>query len=138
MPKTVRKHLNLLLERKIISIDSLLRTLTDSGELIYPLIVAGRVSMDEVYRIMGETAQTRHILEPPMKHVLYKASSLADVITKTRALENVQGVESVTISLNREVLVSTDFRHSLIRGEIRKLKKNRINYSALVEVSHKG
>jgi DNA-binding Lrp family transcriptional regulator len=124
-PKTVRKHLNLLLETKTISIDPLLRTLTDSGELIYPLVVAGRVSMDEVHRIMGETAQTRHILEPPMKYVLCKASSLADLITKTRALENVQGVESVTISLNREVPVSTDLRHSLIREEIRKLEKDR-------------
>ena len=42
--------------------------------------------------------------------------------TNTRALENVQGVESVTISLNREMLVSTDLRHSLIREEIMKKK----------------
>jgi DNA-binding Lrp family transcriptional regulator len=122
-PKTVRKHLNLLLETKTISIDPLLGALTDSGALIYPLAVTGRVSMDEVRRIMGESAQTHYTVEPPMKHVLCRASSLADVITKTRVLEKVQGVESVTISLNREVLVSTDLRHSLIREEIRKLEK---------------
>jgi hypothetical protein len=41
-------------------------------------------------------------------------------------LEKVQGVESVTISLNREeVLVSTDLRHSLIREQIKKLEKDR-------------
>jgi DNA-binding transcriptional ArsR family regulator len=57
-PKTVRKHLNLLLEKKMISIDPLLGALTDSGELIYPLVVTGRVSMSEVRRIMGETART--------------------------------------------------------------------------------
>jgi ribosomal protein S13 len=96
--------------------------MAESGELTYPLVVAGKVSMDEVWRIMGETAQTHHTLEPPMKHVLCKASSLADMITKIRALEKVQGVESVTVSLNREVLVSTDLRHSLIREEIRKKK----------------
>jgi DNA-binding transcriptional ArsR family regulator len=126
-PKTVRKHLNLLLETKTIFIDPLLGVLRDSGELVYPLVVAGRVSMDQVRRIMGEAAQQiHHTLEPPMKHVLCRASSLADVITKTRVLENLQEVESVTISLDREVLVSTDLRHSLIREEIRKLEKNRV------------
>jgi hypothetical protein len=45
------------------------------------------------------------------------------VISNTRVLEKVQGVNYVTITLNREVLVSTDLRHSLIREEIRKLEK---------------
>jgi DNA-binding transcriptional ArsR family regulator len=77
-PKTIRKHLNRLLETKTISIDPLLGALTDSGELIYPLVVDGSVSMDDVRKIMGESAQTHHTLEPPMKHVLCRASSLAD------------------------------------------------------------
>ena len=124
-PKTVRKHLNLLLETKTISIDPLLGALTDSGALIYPLAVAGRVSMDEVRKIMCESVQTHHTLEPPMNHVLCRANSLADVITKTRALEKVQGVQFVRITLNREVLVSTDLRHSLIRHEITELEKIR-------------
>jgi DNA-binding Lrp family transcriptional regulator len=126
-PKTLRKRLNLLLDTKTISIDPLLGALTDSGELIYPLVVAGRVSMDEIRRIMGESAQIHHTLQPPMKHVLCRANSLAEVITKTRVLENVQGIKYVTISLNREVLVSTDLRHSLIREEIRKLENVREN-----------
>ncbi|HZA48690.1 MAG TPA: winged helix-turn-helix transcriptional regulator [Nitrososphaera sp.] len=138
-PKTVRKHLNLLLETKTIFIDPLLGVLRDSSELVYPLVVAGRVSMDQVRRIMGDAAQIHHTLEPPMKHVLCRASSLADVITKTRVLENLQGVESVTISLDREVLVSTDLRHSLIREEImKKLEKNRMSYPAPIEVQNKG
>ena len=125
-PKTVRKHLNRLLETKTISVDPILGAPTDSGELIYSLVIAGKVSMDEVHRIMGEATQIHHTLEPPMKHVLCRANSLADVITKTRVLENVQGVESVTISLDREVLVSTELRHSLIMEEIRKLEKVRV------------
>jgi len=137
-PKTVLKHLNRLLETKTISVDPILGALTDSGELIYPLVVAGSVSMDDVRKIMGETAQIRHTLEPPIKYVLCKASSLADLISKTRAMENIQGVESVTVSLNRETLVATDLRHSLIREEIRKLKKNQINSAAPIEVPHKG
>ena len=124
-PKTVRKHLNLLLETKTISINPLPGALTDSGELIYPLVVDGSVSMDDVRKIMGESAQTHHTLEPLMKHILCRASSLAEVITKTRVLEKVQGIKYVTITLNREVLVSTDLRHSLIGEEIRKLEKNR-------------
>ena len=125
-PKTVRKHLNRLLETKTISVDPILGALTDSGALIYPMVVAGEISMDEVRRVMGESAQTHHTLEPPMKHVLCRASSLAEVITKTRAMENVQGIKYVTISLNREVLVSTDLRHSLISEEIMKLERNRM------------
>jgi hypothetical protein len=74
---------------------------------------------------MGETALTHYTQEPPMKYVLCKGSSLTEVITKTHALEKVQGVKAVTISLNREVLVSADLRHSLIRNEIRKLEKER-------------
>ena len=126
-PKTVRKHLNRLLETKTISVDPILGALTDSGALIYPMVVAGKISMDKVRRIMGESAQTHHTLKPPMKHVLCRASSLAEVITKTHALENVQGIKYVTISLNREVLISTDFRHSLIREELMKLERNRMD-----------
>jgi DNA-binding Lrp family transcriptional regulator len=117
-PKTVRKHLNRLLETKTISIDPLLGAMTDSGELVYPLVVVGKVSMDQVRKIIGEAAQIHYTVEPPMKHILCRAGSLADVITRTRLLENVQGVESVTISLDREVMVSTDLRHSLIKEEI--------------------
>ena len=67
--------------------------------------------------------QLHHTVEPPMKHILCRASSLADVITRTSVLEKVQGVESVTISLDPEVLVSTDLRHSLIREKIRRLEQ---------------
>ena len=126
-PKTVRKNLTRLLETKTISVDPILGALTDSGALIYPMVVAGKISMDKVRRIMGESAQTHHTLKPPMKHVLCRASSLAEVITKTHALENVQGIKYVTISLNREVLISTDFRHSLIREELMKLERNRMD-----------
>ncbi len=62
----------------------------------------------------------------------------SDVITKNRVLENLQGVEFVTISLDREVLVSTDLRHCLIREEIMKLEKNRMGYYAPIEVPDKG
>jgi hypothetical protein len=122
-PKTIRKHLNTLLETKTISIEPLLGALTDSGELIYPLVIAGKVSMDEVRRIIGEAEQLHYAVDPPIKHVLCRASSLPEVLSKTRVLENVQGAESVTLSLDREMHVSTELRNSLIKKEIRKLEK---------------
>jgi hypothetical protein len=38
-----------------------LGTLADSGELIYPLVVTGKVSMNEIRRLMGEAALLRNI-----------------------------------------------------------------------------
>jgi DNA-binding transcriptional ArsR family regulator len=125
-PKTIRKHLNTLLETKTMSIEPILGALTDSGELVYPLVIAGRISMDEVRRIIGEAEQLHYAVDPPVKHVLCRASSLPEVLSKTHMLKNVQGVEFVTLSLDREMLVSTDLRHSLIREEISKLEKDRI------------
>lgn len=131
-PKTVRKHLDLLLETKTMSIEPLLAPLAESGELICPLVVTGGVDMSEVQRIMGETILLRHTQDPPMKYMICRGGSLADMITKTRTLEDVQGVESVEISLNREVLVSTEIRHSLIREKISKLEKDRMTGQSLL------
>jgi DNA-binding Lrp family transcriptional regulator len=122
-PKTARKHLNMLLETKTIYIEPLLGDLTDSGELVYPMVIVGKVSMDVVRTIMGEAEQLHYAVDPPVKHVLCRAGSLPEVMSKTRVLEKVQGVESASLSLDREMLVSTDLRHSLIREEIRKLEK---------------
>ncbi len=116
--KTVRKHLNNLLWKKSMSIDPILGAPTNSGELIYPIAVAGRVSMEQIVGIMGESAQIHYTIDPPMKHVLCRADSLTDVLTKTRLLEKIKGIKSVTITLDREVLISTNIRHSLIRDEI--------------------
>lgn len=73
--------------------------------------------------LLGTGDPVTPYFEPPMKHILCRASSLADVITRTSVLEKVQGVESVTISLDPEVLVSTDLRHSLIREKLRRLEQ---------------
>jgi hypothetical protein len=104
-----------------------LGTLADSGKLIYRLVVTGKVSMNEIRRIMSEAALLHNIQEPPMKYVLCRENSLADMITNTRALENVEGVKFVEISLNRKVRVSTHLTYSLIREEImKKMEKNRV------------
>jgi DNA-binding Lrp family transcriptional regulator len=133
-PKTVRKHLAHLLETKTISITPLLGALTDSGDLIFPLVVTGRTSIIDIQMIMSEAALVHHTQKPPMKYILCKESSLTDAITKTRELEKIQGVESVTISLNQEMLVSTELRHTLIQEELRKLKRTKYSYADTSEL----
>jgi hypothetical protein len=78
--------------------------------------------MGEVRRIMGDAILIQQIQEPPMRYILCRGSDLGDVTTKTRALGNLLGVESVTVSLNRELLVSTEFEHALVRERIRDLQ----------------
>jgi DNA-binding Lrp family transcriptional regulator len=124
-PKTLRKHLEYLIGSKTISIEPCLGSLSDSGELIYQLLVSGTISMSEVRRVVGEAALTHYTQHPPMKYVLCRGSSLNEVLMKTRTLEQTEGVKSVIISLTKEIFVSTQFRHSLIRAEIGKLSNVR-------------
>jgi hypothetical protein len=64
-------------------IEPLLGALTDSGMLVYPMVIVGRVSIEEVRRIMGEAEQLHYAVEPPVKDVLCRASSLPEVMSKT-------------------------------------------------------
>jgi copper chaperone CopZ len=87
---------------------------------------------------MGEAALLRNIHEQPMKYVLCRENSLADMITNTRALENVEGVKSVEISLNQEVLVSAHLRHSLSGRKLcRRWKRIEWPNPASIEVPNK-
>lgn len=52
-PKTVRKRPDLLVKTKTISIKPRISALTDSGDLVYQLLVTGHVDMSEVQKIMG-------------------------------------------------------------------------------------
>jgi hypothetical protein len=61
-PKTVCTHLGLLQETRAISIDSLLGPVTDSGELEYPLVIAGSAGTGQIRRTMGEAAQITILL----------------------------------------------------------------------------
>ena len=54
-----------------------------------------------------------------MKYLLCRANDLSDVTNRTRAARKLPGVESVEVSLNRELLVAKDFFHSLIREKIK-------------------
>ena len=45
---------------------------------------------------------------------------------RTQAAKKLPGVEDVEVTLNRELMVVTDFVHSLIRGKIREQERRRI------------
>jgi DNA-binding Lrp family transcriptional regulator len=124
-PKTVRKRLEQLIRTETIFIEPRLGALTDSGELVYQLAVAGRVGIGDVRRIMDQAILLHHTQEPPMKYLLCWGSDLSDVTTKTRVLKRLPGVESAVISLNKDLFVSADFEHSLVREEIRNLEDAR-------------
>jgi hypothetical protein len=47
------------------------------------------------------------------------------VTAKNRAAEKLPGVESITITLNRELLIATGFVHGLVREKIQDMEKAR-------------
>jgi hypothetical protein len=126
-PKTIRRHLEILLINRWISPRPKLGALSDSGELVFQLLVFGKVSMDELRKIMNDVVLVSKMEEPPTKYLLCRGSYLNEVTSFTQAVKKLSGVESVTITLNRELLVATDFLHSLVREEIQKIDSARKN-----------
>jgi len=124
-PKTVRKHLGKMLEDSAIFIEPRLGAIADSGELVYQIAVTGEIPASEIVKVMGEAVLVQQTQEPPMRYVLCRGTDLGDVTTKTRALEGVPGVKTVSISLNRALFISTAFEHAIVRQAIKELEKSR-------------
>jgi DNA-binding Lrp family transcriptional regulator len=121
--KTVRKHLERLLGEEVLFITPHLGQLSDSGELIYTIAVFGKVGFAEIRRILGDAFMINQLQQPPVRYLLARANDLGEVTTKTRSLAKQDGVESVKVTLNRELLVSNEFMHGLIREQISASKK---------------
>jgi DNA-binding Lrp family transcriptional regulator len=124
-PKTVRNHLEFLFQSQVVFIEPRLGTFADSGELVYQLAIFGRIDMTGLLRILGDAYLVNETQEPPAKSLLCLGGHLGDVMTKTHAVEELPGVESVNLSLNREMLVATEFIHSLVRERTRDLRRAR-------------
>lgn len=124
-PKTVRKHLEILVRRQTIFVEPRLGALAGSGELVYQLAVFGRVAMDELRRVIGNAFLVNEMQEPPAKSLLCLGSDLGEVTSKTKAVGELPGVQSVRITLNREILASTEFLHTLISEQIQTVHKTR-------------
>ena len=117
-PKTLRKHLTEMIRNETIYIMPLLGSLADSGEVVYHLAVGGKIGIADLRKTLGEAFLVGDTHDPPMKYLLCRANDLADATTRTRATRKLPGVKLVEVSLNREMMVSTKFLHSLIQDKI--------------------
>jgi len=117
-PKTVRKHMSIMIRDEVIYITPRLGTLSGSGELVYHLMADGKVAFSELLRVLGDVVLVNETKEPPMKYLLCRAHDLADVTDRTAQASKLPGMRSVKVTLNREILVATEFVHSLIRARI--------------------
>ncbi|HEV8594198.1 MAG TPA: winged helix-turn-helix transcriptional regulator [Thermoplasmata archaeon] len=117
-PKTVRKHLAALTRAGVISILPRLGSLTGAGDLVYHLAVHGTAPMPELRRVLGDAVLIHETREPPLQYLFCRASGLGELTAKTRAAGRVPGIESVQVTLNREMLVGTRFVHRLVQERI--------------------
>lgn len=124
-PKTIRKRLEALFESSVLSILPRLGPTTGSGEIVSYLAIDGRVEMKELYRLMGDIILVIKNERPPMKYLLCRESDLGSLTAKIKALNKLPGVNSVTPTLNRELLFSTKTAHLLVREQIQKLEQSR-------------
>ena len=117
-PKTIRKHLELLLQEEIISIMPLLGNISESGEIVYNLAVIGNVNNNELYKVMGDSFLVNETHVPPMRYFLCHDKDFGSATSKTQILRKLPKVESVVVSLNREMLIGTKLTHDLVREKI--------------------
>jgi len=81
--------------------------------------------MRELRQVLGDAYAVGGAEQPPLKYLLCRANDLADVTTRTQAVSRLPGVESVRVTLNRELLVGNEFVHSLVRERIQQWEKLR-------------
>ena len=124
-PKTVRKHLQLMIKDETIFIMPRLGSFAEPGDLVYHLTVAGTAGRSELRRVLGEYFVVSETSEPPIKYLLCRANDLAEVTMRTLAVKKLPGIDNVEVTLNRELLVGTGFVHSLVRGKIRQQEGER-------------
>ncbi len=98
--------------------------LDDSGELVYHLAVTGKIGLGELLEALGDVALVNEAQQPPMKYLLCRASSLADVTSRTQMVRKLPEVVSVGVTLNRELSVAIEFAHSLVREKIGEWKSS--------------
>ncbi|MCI4371083.1 MAG: AsnC family transcriptional regulator [Thermoplasmata archaeon] len=122
-PKTIRNRVARLLYEEAIYVVPRLGFLADSGEIVYNVIVAGKVPFAELVRVIGDSELIHETQDPPRKYLFCRADNLGDLTARTHALGKVPGVTSVQLSLNRELFVGTEFVHRLVREQIESSEK---------------
>jgi hypothetical protein len=114
-PKTVRNHLAGLIRGEAIFVVARLGLPTDSGVLVYNLLVGGTAPFAEIKKRIGDAVLVHETAEPPMMYLFCRADSLGELTTAFQTLEKLPGVSTVQLTLNREMVLNTDFVHRLVR-----------------------
>jgi Lrp/AsnC family transcriptional regulator, leucine-responsive regulatory protein len=118
-PKTVRKHLERLIEAETIVVMPRQGAVEGSGELVYHLAVAGEVTVDDLRNVIPDAMLIHATSRPPMKYLLCRSTDFGEVTTKTSTLRKLIGVESATTTLNKDLLFARGFEHLLVREQMK-------------------
>lgn len=114
-PKTVRKHLRVLLDDRAMYITPKLGSLGDAGEVVFTLLVYGEVPLVEVRRAIGDAFLLNSAEAPPMKYLLCRASDMNEVTARLGLIRKSRRVDSAFVTLNREQLIDAEYIRSMIR-----------------------
>lgn len=114
-PKTVRRHLAGLTRSEAIFVVPRLGFLGDSGDIVFHLLVGGNISFAEVRRAIGDAVLIHETQDPMRKYLFCRVDGLGELTARIHAVEQLPGVTSVQVSLNREMLVGKEFVHRLVR-----------------------
>ncbi|HKW43677.1 MAG TPA: AsnC family transcriptional regulator [Thermoplasmata archaeon] len=123
--KTVRKHITGLTRDEAIYVVARLGFLGDSGEIVYHLAVAGTIPLPDLRGAIADAVLIHETQDPPLKYLLCRANNLGELTEAIHALERRPGVSSVDLSLNREMIIGTDFVHRLVRERLATAKETR-------------
>lgn len=120
-PKTVRKHLYSMLDSETIVVMPLIGVISGSGDLVYQLVVIGTAPVSAIRGVIGDAILLHRTQVPSMQYLLCRSSDIAEVTSKTKEVGRLAGVESVSLSLNRELLFAPKLVHSLVAEMLREL-----------------
>lgn len=115
--KTVRRRLLRMRRVGAVYITPKLGHLGDAGEIVFPLLVTGSVRAPDVRQAMGDALLINDTEVPPMKYFLCRAPDMGQVTARLKRLQNLPGVESAIVTVNRELAVNTSFIHAVIQEQ---------------------
>ena len=129
-PKTVRNHLAELIRGQAIFVVPRLGLPTDSGVIVYNLVVSGTAPFAQLRHRVGDAVLIHETGgTPPRKYLFGRADSLGELTSTMQALERLPGVSTVQLTLNQEMIIQTDFVHGLVREQMKVARSKTFMYT---------
>src|SRR5207247_10922665 len=98
--KTVRRHRTDRIRREAIFVVPRLGRPTDSGVLVYNLVIGGTVPFPDLKRTIGDAVLIHETKDPRRLYLFCRAENLGELTATTHALDRLPGVNSGQLSLN--------------------------------------